>query len=509
MRPIVAYGLACFSGVLYFLAFAGFDFWPLAFVALVPLLFVVERAELTMRQAVLAAVLFGFVTNWGGYYWLVGMLESFSGFPLAACVLFASIVCLYQGGQLAVFFLLCRRAQQRGLPVPWVAAPIYAATELAYPLLFPSYFANCFHDLPALVQVVDLGGATLLSALAVLWNGAVFDLLRAIRTNVAVDRRLVAAAVTTLVVTLGYGAYRISDTDARVATAPKREVGVVQADMGIFEKRADPQEGQRRHMEQSLTLEREAKVDLLVWPESAIVWAIPQSAKNLDGLLAPLHTPVLFGGIARRNENKRRKIFNTAFMTDAQHNIIGTYDKTYLLAFGEYLPFGEQFPWLYEVSPNTGRFTPGRHQEALAFDEFRIGTLICYEDVLPGFTRSAVRESDPHVLVNITNDSWFGDTHEPWIHLALAKFRAVEHHRYLVRATNSGVSAIVDASGRVVAQSGTFERASIHTEVAMLTGTTLFGAIGDWPGWLGLALSIWLLKFRRMSLPISKRQAKT
>lgn len=493
MRVTHAYALATLSAVLYFLAFAGFDLWPLAFVALIPLLFVLDRAQLTNRQAIGVGLWFGFVTNWGGYYWLIEMLETFSGFPWFACVLFASAVCLFQGGQLALFFVATRHATRNGFSLGWVLAPIYAATELAYPLLFPSYYANCFHDLPSMIQIVDLGGPTLLSAFAVLWNAALFAGIRAWRTPHPVNRTLLSLAAATLIFTLGYGAYRIHETDARVASAPRRSIGVVQADMGTFQKRHDPEEGHRRHIDQSLALERDAKVDLLIWPESAIVWAISGSTTRVDSLLSPLKTPVLFGGISRRYERNQRRIYNTAFMTDAAHNIVGTYDKTYLLAFGEYLPFGERFPWLYEVSPNTGRFTPGNHQRALPFEQFRIGTLICYEDVLPGFTREAVRASNPHLLVNVTNDSWFGDTHEPWIHLALAKFRAVEHHRYLARATNSGVSAIIDASGRVVTHSGTFERASLHADVAMLTGHTLYGLIGDWPGWTSAALVLWFL----------------
>lgn len=497
MRPALAYGLATLSGVLYFLAFAGFDLWPLAFVAFLPILHVLERDALPTRHAIGVGLWFGFVTNWGGYYWLVEMLTSFSGFPWLACVLFASVVCLYQGGQLAAFFLIARTVKRNGHPWLWLTPAIYAATERAYPLLFPSYYANCFHDLPWMIQVADLGGPTLLSALAVLWNIAAFDTLRAMRRARPWNRRISAVAVTTLLSTLAYGVYRTNEVEVRSAAAEHIKVGVVQADMGIFRKRKDPGEGLRRHVEQSITLEANEHVDLLVWPESAVVWAIPATTKRLTSLLSPLHTPVLFGGIARRKEGTERRIYNTAFMTDAEHNVRDTYDKTYLLAFGEYIPFGEMLPWLYELSPNTGHFTPGRHQRALPFGQHRISTLICYEDVLPGFTRDAVRTSDPHLLVNITNDSWFGDTHEPWIHLALAKFRAVEHHRFLVRATNSGVSAIVDATGRVITHSRTFQRENLHADVAMLNGRTLYGQLGDWPGWSGLAIALWFVARRR------------
>ncbi|MBC7171482.1 MAG: apolipoprotein N-acyltransferase, partial [Polyangiaceae bacterium] len=159
---------------------------------------------------------------------------------------------------------------------------------------------------------------------------------------------------------------------------------------------------------------------------------------------------------------------------------------------------GDVFPSLYELSPNSSKFTPGTHLEPLPFGEHRIGTLICYEDVLPEFTRQLVSASKPDLLVNITNDAWFGQSQEPLIHLALAKFRAVEHHRYLVRATNTGMSAIVDPVGRVVAQSGVFERASLVGEVAMLRGETLFAAVGPFPGYLALfACAFLAFRYRR------------
>jgi len=183
-------------------------------------------------------------------------------------------------------------------------------------------------------------------------------------------------------------------------------------------------------------------------------------------------------------------------LVDGEGDVLGTYDKTYLLAFGEYLPFGDVFPVLYEWSPNSGRFTPGDHVRALPFRGFRLATLVCYEDVLPAFTRRMVNTSNPHVLVNITNDAWFGDTNEPWIHLALAKFRAVEHHRALVRSTNSGVSAVVDPVGRVVTHSGVFTRETLHAEVPMLQGTSFYARFGDWFAWAGTG-GLLVMLFRR------------
>jgi apolipoprotein N-acyltransferase len=95
-----------------------------------------------------------------------------------------------------------------------------------------------------------------------------------------------------------------------------------------------------------------------------------------------------------------------------------------------------------------------------------------------------VARARPHLLVTLANDGWFGDSAEPWLHLALSRLRAVEERRFLVRATNSGVSAIVDPGGRIVAQSGLFTRENLRGVVRMLHGRTLYGRVGDWPGWL-------------------------
>ena len=490
-RPSFALSLllVSLSGCLYFLAFPGFDLWPLAFVALVPLFVALDaRPPHRTKRAVLLGIVFGLVTNLGGYYWLVGMLQDFSGFPFLLCLLFAIILCTYQGGLLAVFAWLYHRASGRGWQAILVAPLAFGAAELVYPLLFQSYYAAHFHDLPAMIQVVDLGGPILLSMIAVAVNAAVYQVGRALWRRSRPPWKGPAVAVGLLAATLIYGAVRIPQVDARAAESPELTVGMVQVSMGIFAKRENPREGLERHIGQSLELERGEQIDLLVWPESAYTYFLPEGVTNVrDWVMGPLETPILFGGLARRTVDGEERHYNTAFLVDETGEIQGTYDKTYLLAFGEYLPFGDTFPILYDWSPHSGRFTPGSHVRPLHLGDYRISALVCYEDIIPGFVREAVEEGDPHLLVNMTNDAWFGDTSEPWQHLALAKFRAVEHHRYLVRSTNSGVSAIIDPVGRTVGEIGVMERGNLHGDVRMMTGWTPYQTLGAWPAWLALA----------------------
>jgi apolipoprotein N-acyltransferase len=268
--------------------------------------------------------------------------------------------------------------------------------------------------------------------------------------------------------------------------------------MGIFEKRAEALEGHRRHLEQSRELEREGELDLLVWPESAYVATLPRDLPwNGERVRRDLRTPMLFGGVSAERANGETKIYNTVFSMDADGIVRSTYDKTYLLMFGEYLPLGEVFPILYELSPNSGRFTKGTHVRPLTVGEWRISTPVCYEDILARFTREMVREANPHVLINLTNDAWFGDTQEPWIHLVLSRYRAIEHRRFLVRSTNSGISAVIDPLGRVVARTGLLTRENLRADIRMMAEDTIYTKLGDWPGWLSLLAVAWMIIRRR------------
>ena len=497
MRP---YGAAILAGTLYFLGFAGFDLWPLCFVALVPLLWALDaEAPIGSWRALRIGLLFGLVTNLGGYYWLVPTLEVFSGFSAIIAAPIAMILCAYQGGLLAFFTVLYNRARQNGWD-PMLAAPfIFAAGEMVYPLLFESYFGNSLHGTPALIQIADLGGPILVTVLAVSVNVAVYLVGRAAFLRQPLPWRRPLVALVALALTLAYGAFRIHEVEARVASAPKATVGLVQVNMDVFSKREDPATGRERHIADSLALEQEIHPDLIIWPESAFTYFIRGEVSNVKRpVMGDLATPLLFGGLSLRDVDGEERYFNTAFITDADGHVESTYDKTFLLAFAEYLPLSETLPVLHDISPRSGHFTKGTHQRAMTFGDFRISTLICYEDILPSFVLSAVREANPHLLVNITNDAWFGDTNEPWIHLALAKFRAVEHHRYLIRSTNSGVSAIVDPVGRVTAHTEVFERARLHGEVAMLATPSIYEAVGNWPGWLGLLMTAFLCVRRRV-----------
>jgi apolipoprotein N-acyltransferase len=437
------------------------------------------------------------------------------------------IICAYQGLRLALMGWLYGRAARRGWPVPVVFAAAFATSELVFPLLFPWYYAATVHNVPVLMQLAELGGPILVGLLLVAVNMAVAEPLRAglaarvagrpliasagradsateERGRLLLDRRVIGAGVLALLFALLFGAARISMVTRQVAAAEPARVGYVQGNMGLFQKREKPGEGLRRHV--TLTQElRDQGVDFVVWSESAVTFAVPEDL----GMKTPFYrerfagrlgVPAIFGAVLFRADPDRERWFNTAIATSDKGDVVGRYDKQYLLAFGEYLPFGDDFPILYQWSPHSGRFSKGTSLEPVELvikgKKRAISVLICYEDILPSFTNRMVAHADPELLVNITNDAWFGDTTEPWEHLALAKFRAIEHRRFLVRATNSGVSAIVDPMGGVVAHTKTFVTEAQQGEVRWLRSHTVYEMVGDAPWWL-LALACAYASFAR------------
>ena len=232
-------------------------------------------------------------------------------------------------------------------------------------------------------------------------------------------------------------------------------------------------------------------------------------------MLGPIQTPLLFGGLRIDFEtansgddnddgssDQARRMYNTAFLTDGEGRVLGTYDKIYLLAFGEYIPLGDIFPWIYKLSPNTSHFDRGQHTNSLVLDGTSYGVLICYEDIIPEFVRKVIRPT-PQILVNITNDAWFGDSREPLIHLALSAFRAVENRRFLVRATNTGISAFVGPTGEVLSQTGVFTRENLVGQAIPLSGLTPYARFGNWLGGVclfGLIIGAFGVRRRRQHL---------
>jgi len=500
--------LSVLSGVLWFLACADWDIWPLAWVAMVPGLVAIEAAP-TTRRALLYGWLTGIVGNVGGFYWITGLLSRFGHIPMPLAILGLLLLCGYQASVFLFFALVVRKLRDRtarrgrAWRMALLAPLVMVAFEMLVPFLFPFYLAITQAWVTPIIQVADLAGPVGVTALLLAVNGGLYDLLTAPKGSGPRRAIPLAAAAGAVALALVYGFVRMHQVDAARADAPAIKVGVVQGNIPFDEKgykHPDLAPRQLRELQKvSSDLEKQG-AELIVWSESSYPYAIPRDQETDFPETARVHVrrgfskPLVFGAITTPvTEDEDALNYNSALYLDSDGRFAGRFDKIFLLMFGEYIPFRE---WLQPILPkNASHFARGDHVTTFPFThdgvQYRLGPMICYEDILPGFGRK-VAALHPHLLVNITNDAWFGDTAEPWEHLALSVFRAVESRTDLVRSVNTGVSAFVDASGRVMSRSYAVDphihpvpmTGHLGSVVLMEGGHTLYAVAGDLFGWL-------------------------
>ena len=226
--------------------------------------------------------------------------------------------------------------------------------------------------------------------------------------------------------------------------------------------------------------------------------------RDQNAVLRTFSTPLLFGatsGVLRDFEDPnslKNTRYNSAYLVEGDGEVKGRYDKQYLLTFGEYMPLGKQFPVLYDWVPAAGRFEAGPATAPIPFGEYKLGVLICYEDIIAAHT-NRVAAQGANALFNLTNDAWFGKTKEPMQHFVLALFRSIEQRLPMVRATTTGISGLVSATGRIQQITDLHDAENFIAVVPMLESRTMYQMGGRFAVWglLAAALVLLVLAFRK------------
>jgi|694.fasta_scaffold20219_8 apolipoprotein N-acyltransferase len=491
--------LSLLSGLLEPLGYTGFGFFPLTWIAKVPILFAVH--DLSARRAFLITLVYGSVAYFGGYYWLAHTFSTFGGFSdFAACLgTFFICTCLGLSFGLLMAFTQCFRA--RGLAPVWSLTFVTPAIELLFPNIFPYNIGASQYRFTAITQFIENTGMLGLTALIMLVNGAVYELIESRYLGRQCIHRRWLVPMGTFVVALVYGLVRIDQIDSKNATAPTLRVALIQANLKV-QTQNNALESFQAYQDMTRPLAAAQTIpDLVIWPETALRFAIQQTNLTFPKSLRQ-SLPLLTGSFSLSSD---KHLHNSLLAIESDGQITSRYDKRSLLAFGEMIPFEKQVPWLRQWLPRAGKMTAGSSLNHLTLAGATFLPTICYEAIQPKLTREIWQHSGPaDALINVTNDAWFGDTHEPRTHLALASFRAIETRRSLIRSTTTGISALVDPAGRISAQTDQYSREVLLGSIPLITdgSTTFYLRYGEWFGWLCIAItiSLMLVKSRSESL---------
>jgi apolipoprotein N-acyltransferase len=507
------------------LAFPPFNISQMAWFSLVPLLFAVENCDWgeAFRRGYIAGLVFFGMTVW----WLVHVTV-----PGAVAVI--AFLALYFGAAAVVFATACARIAKtnaasdgehgdtviQNLGAAVVGTACWVTLEWVrgcFPLGgFPWNFLGVSQwQATPLIQFANVTGVYGVSALLCFVNHAFyFTIRRLVRQmgRATVTRRLhweFYVAMLLVCLALWHGIAEIRSGSGQ----PSRtlHLGLVQPDIPQTLK-FDPDErglilGRHRQLTEALLADH---LDLIIWPETAIPWAVqydPESIELVTNILARSKAHLLTGFF----DNRRPKMFNAAILFTPQPAISAIYRKIHLVPFGEYIPLRHVWsPLLRKIGPKDydvdDFFDLSAGQEYTVFDVrgFRFGAVICYEDTVPDLYRRFVQH-DVDFMVNLTNDAWFKTSPELETHLANAVFRAVENRRPLVRATNNGVTCVVSEHGFIAARCAPFRDNSLSVALPLPTdhAQTFYTRHGDL--FVGacaaiFAVAIGLAAFRRNRL---------
>ncbi len=491
--------LVVLSGVLAGLSFPKYGFSLIAWVAYMPLLFSIK--QITGNKIVLKSYLYGFVsgfiTNIILLYWVVVAMNEYGNINLAVSilglVLLAAILSALYSGTFTMFIKIFWNDSESGellfIPILWVLLE-YARTFLfsgfPWELLGYSQYKNL-----SLIQISKFTSVYGVSFLVMLFNVFLYECIswwyntKSIRTEKYPF--LFAKTITVLVLitaALIYGDISKENTKSAI-NHPNDEitVGLIQGDIDQNHK-WDPVY-QKNTIASYFALSQQAydqlHPKLIIWPETATPFFFQSDLNYQDRIsnfVRSLGIYLFFGSPAYDYTSSGVHYFNSAFLMGPDGNIIGRYDKRHLVPFGEYLPLKHIFFFLKKLTGSIGAFTPGRQNNLLKFDNVRIGTLICYEIIFPQLSAYDVRDG-ANLLVTITDDAWFGNTSAPYQHLSMAVFRAVENDRFVVRAANTGITAVISPTGKILASTKLFVPAFIDYKIALIKTNTFYSAHGD------------------------------
>ena len=488
--------LAVASGLAMGLAFPKFDSGLLAWVALVPLFYLIEGES--MRRVFGWAYLQGFASYLVQLYWIPIPLHDFADvrmryaiFPMLAL---AGIVAVNTAVAIWAGEFVARRTRIPTvvtMPVAWTAVEWFRTyVPVAFPWNLLGYTA--YHNLE-LIQFAEFTGVYGISALIVFFNAVVYVVIFR-RGGYRLQTISLSTLTAMMIVLVAFGAWRINNLK-NAPSVGSFKVAMVQGNIPQSLK-WDPKflpDSYKIYQEETADAAKHG-VDLVVWPEAAAAFLfqpddqypaeLASDAEYRTALLTlakDQRAAILFGAPALARADGRLGFYNRAYLISAngQGEVDAHYDKIELVPFGEYVPARAILGYFVNrVVEGFGDLIPGSEQTLFDFKGAKLGILICYESIFPDLTRSEVNEG-ADVLVNITNDAWYGESSAPYQVLAMAALRSVETKVPMVRVANTGFTALIEPSGRITNRTPLFKRGTTIVDVSWRPVRTLYTVVGD------------------------------
>ncbi len=496
--------LSVASGVFLFLSFPKFGLSIFAWFSLVPLLYALRTNRLI--EGMLTGLITGLVYNIGIIYWVIFVVVGYGHLPIYLGVPVMLLLALYLSVYVSLFSAGVIFFRGRGIPEIISAPLLWTCLEYGKSCLLTGFpwenLAYSQYLNTSLIQIADITGIYGITFLAVFTNCVIYDLISG---RAGKGRALLEGVTACILVALVfyYGTFKIDSLKETIKDAKSVEVALIQGNIDQSIKWNPQYQKETLNIYEDLSSgTMQSGQGLVVWPETAVPFFFQNAddrQKDILCLAEKLKSYLLLGSPSYVKENRRASFLNSAYLISPAGAVAGRYDKVHLVPYGEYVPLHSLFPFLDKLVTGVGDFKSGRGYYPLLMDDEKIGVLICFEGIFPEISRE-YRKNGASLLVNITNDAWFGRSSAPYQHLSMTVFRAVENRLYIARAANTGISAIIGPTGEIISKTELFERTALTGTVKFIDYETFYSKYGDifiWSCFFLLFLLFLISIFRR------------
>jgi len=490
---ITQVAFACLSGLLLTTSFPVLGNGAVAWFALVP--FFIALRNLSAFDGFRIGFLTGIVHYLTLLYWFVPFLNTYGPFPVVLCMGILLLLSSYLAIYVGLFSMTITTIGMSITTLLFTVPVLWVSLEFIRSFIFSGFpwelLGHSQYTALRIIQISDIVGVYGVSFLILLSNGLLFLLYQhVIRQDLQgrkTGNKQIFVCVLMVAGIIGvvwcYGAWRIPMIEKRISRAPHKRITVVQGNIDQT-KKWDPAY-QISIIEKYLGLSKKGQPDnspdLIVWPETAMPFYfandLPLTKMVVEGIQSGA-TDILLGSPAYTRDEKQIQYYNRAFLVHSDGIIADEYDKAHLVPFGEYVPLKQWLPFLGKIVEHVGDFSSGSIGDTLDWRGHKLGPLICYELIFASLSRVAV-QNGAELLINITNDAWYGKTSAPYQHFSMAVFRTIETRRALVRAANTGISGFIDPLGKVVSETPLFRDTVIGEKIPFMSGQTLYVQYGD------------------------------
>ena len=474
------------SGVMLTASFPPGKLEWMAWFALIPLLKSLNKVS--PSNAFRLGIIAGLAHYLTLMYWIMSVLGNYGGLnPIVSFGIFL-LLCFYLSLYTGLFSLLCNYLSGPLFPALmtatiWVSIEWMRATFLTgFPWCLLGYSQ---HRHLILIQISDLFGVYGVSFLIVAVNALLYALFfkEGSQPMKVFFRSETFVVIIFLIFSISYGYYRFAEYGPDQGKKESVKVAIIQGNIDQSLK-WNP-EYQKETMDIYLRLSRSTypnKPRLIVWPETSTPFFFQNENEytvKILRLAAESEAHLFFGSPAYKGDKNAITYYNRIYHISPRGYVQGYYDKVHLVPFGEYVPMKKWLPFVHRLVPAAGDFTPGKEVATLVLPDFTVGPLICYEAIFPEISRAHARKK-ADFFINLTNDAWFGVSSAPYQHLVMSSFRAIENRRPLIRAANTGFSAIINKRGEFIRKGDLFCEEVLTGEIEKnSTSRTFYSVYGD------------------------------